>query len=563
MSRKSNLPDEPLYNKIIETYLKTQSVKKTSEQTGVSEVTARRVLITEGLWSSPTSQKIAQLINQGMSVGEISEEMGVTVNAVQAYLPYSRGMYGNENSEDSEHSRSYRERVNNAQEGVRNLTGDKNAVENAEVFTEEFAESDEEPVIAEERSKVNNQGFKANDSRKGLMFRLHLQLVGSYWSGCDVNLGLDDKERQQLFSLAKAEQGISRDIIVPADMNLHALHYAIQKLFGWQNSHLHHFALSEGDFEKVTNGLLKEYVNLCGSLFRFPDGDLCDICWDDDYQEDVSPKNWLKSKYTAPYRCGSVGDSWLGNQWKLDDLWDKFPDFNEKGYTLERVNDETLMEEDFNYLLERLTIGELFVTNPDSRISVQDWKKIVESRIDALIQYLDDTNVDEDFWLSAADELKKWRDSYDALDHYRWTHPASYRSDIKNMLGESYEDAVRNHKERISFWTDICMRLIRDWNIEMEPFFSELYYLYDYGDDWCIKITLEGIYRILYGEVSENAVCIAADGMNLVDDCGGINGYLDMLKAIYGRNKKRSDEMKEWAGSLGWSGRMNRPENML
>ncbi len=563
MSRKSSLSDEPSYNKIVETFLKVGSVKKTSELAGVSEVTARRVLITEGLWSSQTSRKISQMQQQGMSVSDIAEEMGVTINAIQAYLPYSRGMYGNENSEDSEHSRSYRDRVNNAQEGVRNLTGNK-VVANSESFiTKEYEEPDEEKVKVNENPKIDEQEFKAHDKSKDLVFRLHLQLVGGYLSGADENLGLDDKERQQLFSLAKAKEGISRDIIVPADMNLHALHYAIQKLFGWQNSHLHHFTLSDNDFKKVTNSLLNDYVHLCGSLFRFPDGDLCDCYWDDDYQEDISPKNWLKSKYTAPYRYGSVGDSWLGNQWKLDDFWDDFPDFNEDGFTLDMVTEKVEMEEEFNYLLERLTIGELFMTNPDSQISVEDWEKIIESRIDALIQYLDDTKVDEDFWMSAADELKKWRDSYDELDRYRWTHPASYRSDIRDMLGESYEDAMKHHKEMISFWLDICMRLIRDWNIEMEPFFLELYYVYDYGDDWCIKITLEGAYKILYGEVPENAVCLAADGMNLVDDCGGIYGYLNMLKTIYGRNKKKADEIKEWAGGLGWTGRMNRPENML
>lgn len=31
---------------------------------------------------------------------------------------------------------------------------------------------------------------------------------------------------------------ITRDILIPADMPLHNLHYAIQKLFGFQNSHL-------------------------------------------------------------------------------------------------------------------------------------------------------------------------------------------------------------------------------------------------------------------------------------------------------------------------------------
>jgi hypothetical protein len=51
--------------------------------------------------------------------------------------------------------------------------------------------------------------------------------------------------------------------------------------------------------------------------------------------------------------------------------------------------------------------------------------------------------------------------------------------------------------------------------------------------------------------------------MNVVDDCGGIYGFLRMLRTINGKDKDEARNMKEWARSLGWTGRMYKPENML
>ncbi len=66
-------------------------------------------------------------------------------------------------------------------------------------------------------------------------------------------------------------------------------------------------------------------------------------------------------------------------------------------------------------------------------------------------------------------------------------------------------------------------------------------------------------------EVSENGrpACVDADGLNLVDDCGGMYGYLDMLRTIHGDDPLEVKEMKDWARGLGWTGRKSKPENML
>ena len=55
--------------------------------------------------------------------------------------------------------------------------------------------------------------------------------------------------------LGKVEKDrITRDILVPADITLHALSYAIQRSFGWQNSHLHCFKYPAAVFQEMTGG---------------------------------------------------------------------------------------------------------------------------------------------------------------------------------------------------------------------------------------------------------------------------------------------------------------------
>ena len=79
------MPKDELYQKIIDDYKITGSVKKTAENLGTTLVRAQRVLITEGLWSSPTSEKIWRLCKTGMDVKSIAAELCVTEKTVQAF----------------------------------------------------------------------------------------------------------------------------------------------------------------------------------------------------------------------------------------------------------------------------------------------------------------------------------------------------------------------------------------------------------------------------------------------------------------------------------------------
>jgi hypothetical protein len=79
---------------------------------------------------------------------------------------------------------------------------------------------------------------------------LHLELKGEY---------LTEYQKRMLKRYGESSTGesICRDILIPSDMPLHNLHYTIQKLYGWQNSHLRSFHLPEEVYQKLTGGTVK------------------------------------------------------------------------------------------------------------------------------------------------------------------------------------------------------------------------------------------------------------------------------------------------------------------
>ena len=93
---------------------------------------------------------------------------------------------------------------------------------------------------------------------------------------------------------------------------------------------------------------------------------------------------------------------------------------------------------------------------------------------------------------------------------------------------------------------------------------KEIEYRYDYGDEWKISITLEGIFNYHNQTLP---LCINADGLPVFDDVGGVYGYIDFLKCIKkdipSDLYKDKEEALDFARKFGWTGRMSRPENLL
>lgn len=126
--------------------------------------------------------------------------------------------------------------------------------------------------------------------------RLRLELISDYLSS-------DEKVMLKRYGESTSGDRITRDILIPSDMTLHALHYAMQKLFGWQNSHLRQFNLPKDVYQELTQGAVKGWSDLVGVLFQPPSEGEHDVFWDDDY-DSGNFNAWLRRKYTGPYKYG-------------------------------------------------------------------------------------------------------------------------------------------------------------------------------------------------------------------------------------------------------------------
>lgn len=544
---------DDIYQQVIDDFKITGSVKKTAKKVGTTLVRAQRILITEGLWSSPTSEKVATLYSRGKSVSEIAEELFVSEKTVQAYLPYTRtdkGYGGEDRSTDALKSDDYRKRMHIAAEAQ---VSEKNMKKEREEMGEKIKsikiiEQDELEAACKESDKRIAEASLQEDYSAFTTKELYNTHMVKKPEVLKLKMALamecvDDGDMEVLRKYGKVDQGIIREILVPADITLHALNYAILRAFGWQNSHLHRFCLPKEVFQKMTggknkvdkydyveyDGKYKDWVNLCGLYFRYPCEDFEDLYWDDDYEEGQSIKTWFRKKYTGPYR-------YLG-EWEHYTVANTAANRDMKEHSLEKLSIQDML---FDYqggmdeLLERIP----------------------------LIQLLIPRGIKED------PEIK----------------------------------------EKIKFLQKRQEKEAKD--IDVLPVTHELIYSYDFGDGWDVKITLEDCYytkngfdaskessleggiiipvtdkqvladktafdmnnqklgkamalKVAMVAMKKKPVGISVDGLSLMDDVGGIGGYIDFLRVIHGEEPDEKEDMKEWAKWMGWTGRMIKPENLL
>lgn len=69
-------------------------------------------------------------------------------------------------------------------------------------------------------------------------------------------------------------------------------------------------------------------------------------------------------------------------------------------------------------------------------------------------------------------------------------------------------------------------------------------YIYDFGDDWIHKITLE---KILDTDKTY-PVCLAGKGQGPPEDCGGPWGYENLKEILSDPSHEQYEEMREWVG---------------
>ncbi len=407
-------------------------------------------------------------------------------------------------------------------------------------------------------------------------FKLHLELEHS---SVENNDALDDHQIKLLKKYGKVNESISRDIIVPANMTLHALHFAIQKAFGWQHCHLFQYSLSEEDFNLVTAGRFDTYADLCGILFRFPDEQFDDF-WDDDYENEMNFDHWLRSKYCGPYIHGSASDVMVENYSNAIDMLYQLEERKTSGKRSKKKDKKPEWAEGLS--------KDSYLADIGSRIMMgAPWNNLMKIR-------------------SVGSIFNIYSEENERLDVHRWKAAVMQdKADTDEMLNHAYQSGEYSEEQ--------LMRMFMLAAVEPVPYFNAIYYNYDFGDDWRVKITAadyyinmlelddfdeddfddwddfdeddfddnafpeEYIYVNSRGEqvdddlneliqnvdIRMHPACVAADGLNVCDDCGNVWGYVEMLETIHGKDREAAADMKAWAKMQGWTGRAKKPERML
>lgn len=73
-----------------------------------------------------------------------------------------------------------------------------------------------------------------------------------------------------------------------------------------------------------------------------------------------------------------------------------------------------------------------------------------------------------------------------------------------------------------------------------------LHYYYDFGDDWCIEISVVGTGKASPGV--HHPRCVAGERAGPPEDCGGIGGFRQLLAARRNPRTEDDKELLEWAG---------------
>lgn len=466
---------------------------------------------------------------------------------------------------------------------------------------------------------VHMEEYRGGDhgADRPTVWQLHLELEGSAVAPEDSKQTMvTELERELLHKRGKVEHSISRDILAPGSMTLYGLHFAIQRLFGWQHSHLHAFALPEPVLHSLTRGQFDDFLRLCGVYFRFPDEELDQQrMLNDEYPEEVRFETWLRWHYCGPYEEEDLCDEYLDQQAVAQSFLQQVPQvqimkrppasdlvgvdpegnisFRSLRPTVEKQippHQATLEEmsrcsilfaHPFNVLLERLTLSELLL--PKGKTPVPYRARMRE------LKRFETRNPLED-GLDKLLELEKLMD--DAADGVSVHHHCMdlLKEELAHILVDEAEELVHQAMTDIDV-TQACADLayvliMARYTPPCAPLTDTLKYSYDFGDDWNVTITAQRCYQCSdgawvsaddgddpMGELAqqvgkvwdkEQPVCIAVDGLNVMDDVGGLPGYCDFLYHRFeSPDPMQKEECRSWAKAQGWTGRFRNLERML
>ena len=519
-----------------------ESIRSTAQHFNINRNKVRKILITAGVIESSISEDARSLRAQGLSVKDIAIALGVSVATVSTAIPYE-------------------DKIDNS------LDPSAHAAEVREYRAYERTRKNRQAGETQKKDRIEWNDRRSSGPSK--VIHLHMELLMD---------DMDDDSIKILKTYGKLEHGnnISRDMLVPADMPLYAIHYAIQRAFGWENSHLHQFEVTPERFRALCNNNVSMWSCLVGVLFRSPFMDMEEEFWADDYKGG-SFKNWLRSKYTGPYMSLCHGEGLIPCQNDMMQL-----DMKEKYYVA--------YAKAFNSLTGKYDGAEVVASvypiydpNGKKRPEPKPWHPESEPyRVE--ITELAKVPADGISFLSdrPVSALLERLPIGSVLAIGKDTLPDDCTEEEKAFIREQMMD---NGNEVYGYAKKHIRRIVKDYvdapeiQVPTMPFTDEVIYEYDSGDGWRVRITgsesAEDLVRS--GRISEKTlikavdkchtlyrpVLIAGDGEMLMDDVGGVEGFAEFLEVIHPqvdkmtKNEREAAERKkeeylEWARGQGW-----------
>ena len=462
-----------------------------AEHFKITRAKVNKILITAGVIDSPLHQDIMKFKEEGYDISDIALALGVSTSTVKINIPYEKVIYnGEEKSSGAEYVESFRKRekvfLSKVVRKKTNLGIGTETIFKESEKSERFEEAIRQMGLSNKIRKDDpihlNPLFTSEEIE---LFKISPNVIVLHIE-LDASLKGAKKETE-----IKYGNTISRDIIVPYNIPLHNLHYAINQAFGFTNSHLHEYTLFDEDLEWITQNKVSRWKDMVGLIFKNPYRDENLDFWDDDY-ESGSPKKWMRGKYTGPIYRKVYEESYfyIHDQIKDEDIFSKTLDDLKFSFELNPFA-----------LNETISVGQIFSTSGHKE--------------------------------------------YEGIEEY------------DGYMKKSIEQASvfsRKTEASIPF---------------VYPFVEKLHYTYDFGDNWRFTITCHDNVEYLKKRVSPSGIkeaikhvltlarpiVIAADGLPLIEDVGGVYGFIDFLngEGLY-EDKKASlrwAKGNEWPGEIG------------
>lgn len=126
-----------------------------------------------------------------------------------------------------------------------------------------------------------------------------------------------------------------------------------------------------------------------------------------------------------------------------------------------------------------------------------------------------------------------WQDYH--LHEFHVVHPGRKRLDLIGIPGDEFQD------ERP------CKP---GWTVAMSAYFGAAeqpaLYVYDFGDNWRHIVMYEGIVSVDPARVYPR--CVGGARACPPEDCGGVDGYANYLRAMANKKHPEHTEMLQWRG---------------